>query len=306
MKAIRIHEYGGPNVLQYEDAPIPDIGPDGVLIRARAAGVNPVDWKIRKGLMTAVRPLQFPAVVGADVSGTVERVGSLVSRFKPGDAVVARVDGAYAEFAAVKTDAVAPAPKSIPLEHAAALPIAAGTAWTLLFDAARVRARPTRVDPRRRWRRRFIRRSVRQTRGSACHRYLFGGERCPRQIARSRRSYRLSKVEFRDRGEKRRSSLGQCRRRDFSKNSYGVVRKAGLLLAIASPPDEALANRHGITARFERGVINGVRLQEIGGLIDVGKVRVIVEKELPLEEAAFAHELSEAGHVRGKIILNVG
>src|SRR6202044_1639025 len=82
--------------------------------------------------------LRFPAIVGADVAGIVERVGSLVSRFKPGDAVVARVDGAYAEFAAVKTDAVAPAPKSIPLEHAAALPIAAGTAWTLLFDAARV------------------------------------------------------------------------------------------------------------------------------------------------------------------------
>src|SRR5580704_19466741 len=94
MKAIRIHEYGGPDVLKYEEAPLPDIGPDGVLIRVRAAGVNPVDWKIRKGLMTAIRPLQFPAVVGADVSGTVERVGNLVSRFRPGDAVVARVAGA--------------------------------------------------------------------------------------------------------------------------------------------------------------------------------------------------------------------
>ena len=128
MKAVRIHEYGDVNVLKFEDAPVPDIGPDGVLIRVRAAGVNPLDWKIRKGLMTAVRPLRFPAIVGADVAGIVERVGVVVNRFKPGDAVVARVDGAYAEFAAAKTDAVGPAPKGIPLQHAAALPIAAGTA----------------------------------------------------------------------------------------------------------------------------------------------------------------------------------
>jgi len=125
MKAVRIHEYGEANVLRYEDAPAPEVGPDGVLIRVRAAGVNPVDWKIRKGLMRAVRPLQFPAIVGADVAGTVERTGALVTRFKPGDPVVARVDGSYTEFAATKTDAVALAPTSIPLEHAAALPIAA-------------------------------------------------------------------------------------------------------------------------------------------------------------------------------------
>ena len=113
MKAIRIHHYGAPTVLKYEDAPVPDIGPDGILIRVRAAGVNPVDWKIRKGLMKAVRPVQFPAIVGADVAGTVERVGALVTRVKPGDAVVARVDGAYAEFAAAKTDATdAPAEAS--------------------------------------------------------------------------------------------------------------------------------------------------------------------------------------------------
>src|ERR1700733_4780293 len=90
MKAVRIHEYGEANVLKYEDAPAPEVRRDGVLIRVRAAGVNPVDWKIRKGLMKAVRPLQFPAIVGADVAGTVERAGALVTRFKPGDPVILR------------------------------------------------------------------------------------------------------------------------------------------------------------------------------------------------------------------------
>jgi NADPH:quinone reductase-like Zn-dependent oxidoreductase len=304
MKAVRIHEYGGPNVLKYEDAPIPDIGPDGVLIRVRAAGVNPVDWKIRKGLMTAVRPLHFPAVVGADVAGTVERVGVLVNRFKPGNAVVARVDGAYAEFAAVKTDAVSPAPKSIPLEHAAGLPVAAGTAWTLLFDAARV-APGQRV---------------------LVHAAAGGVGTFAVQFAKLAGLHVIATCSASNAALVK--SLGADRVIDYQnenfaavvkdvdlvldnvggdvlKQSYGVVRKGGLLLTIASPPDEALAKQHGITAKFERGVINGIRLQEIGGLIDTGKLRVIVEQEFPLSEAAAAHILSEAGHVRGKIILSV-
>jgi NADPH:quinone reductase-like Zn-dependent oxidoreductase len=303
MKAIRIHEYGGPDVLEYEDAPIPDIGPDGVLIRVRAAGVNPVDWKIRKGLMTAFQPLQFPAVVGVDVSGTIERVGSLVSRFRPGDAVVARVEGAYAEFAAAKTDAVAPAPKSIPLAHAAGLPTAAGTAWTLLFDAARVMA-GQRV---------LIHAGAGGVGSFAVQFAKLAGlhviATCSAANAALVKSLGADEViDYRNS-----NFAAEVKNVDLVldtvggetlKASYGVVRKGGLLLAIASPPEEALAKQHGIAARFEIAVINGVRLQEIGGLIDVGKVRVIVEKELPLEEAALAHQLSEAGHVRGKIILN--
>jgi NADPH:quinone reductase-like Zn-dependent oxidoreductase len=304
MKAVRIHEYGDRNVLKYEDAPVPDIGPDGVLIRVKAAGVNPVDWKIRKGLMSAVRPLHFPAIVGADVAGTVERVGVLVTRFKPGNAVVSRVEGAYAEFAAAKTDAVSPAPKSIPLEHAAGLPIAAGTAWTLLFDAAR-------IVPGQ---------------GVLVHAAAGGVGAFAVQFAKLAGLHVIATCSAPNAAFV--ESLGadeviDYRNSDFTtevkdvdlvldnvggetlKRSYGVVRKGGLLLTIASPPDEALAKQHGITARFERGVVNGIRLQEIGGLIDVGKLQVIVEKEFPLRDAAAAHELSEAGHVRGKIILNV-
>lgn len=304
MKAVRIHEYGNATVLKYEDAPVPDIGPDGVLIRVRAAGVNPVDWKIRKGLMKAVRPLQFPAVVGADVAGTVERVGALVTRLKPGDAVVARVEGAYAEFAAAKTDAVGPAPKSISLEHAAGLPIAAGTAWTVLFDAARLSS-GQRV---------------------LIHGGAGGVGTFAVQLAKlaglyviatsSATNVRLVKSLGADEAIDYRSGDFAAKMKDVDfvldsvggdtlKSSYGVVRKGGLLLSIVSPPDEELAKQYGITARFERGNINGTRLQELAGLIDVGKLQVIVEKEFPLSDAAYAHELSEAGHVRGKIILNV-
>jgi NADPH:quinone reductase-like Zn-dependent oxidoreductase len=254
--------------------------------------------------MTAVRPLQFPAIMGADVSGTVERVGNLVSRFKPGNAVVARVDGAYAEFAAVKTDAVGPAPKSIPLEHAAGLPIAAGTAWTLLFDAARVVA-GQRV---------LIHAGAGGVGSFAVQFAKLAGLHVISTCSAA--NVALVKSLGADEVIDYRQSSFAAEVKDVDlvldnvggetlKESYGVVRKGGLLLTIASPPDEALAKQHGITARFERAVINGIRLQEIGGLIDIGKVRVIVEKELPLQEAAAAHALSEGGHVRGKIILNV-
>jgi NADPH:quinone reductase-like Zn-dependent oxidoreductase len=305
MKAVRIHEYGDASVLKYEDAPVPDIGPDGVLIRVRAAGVNPVDWKIRKGLMKAVRPLQFPAIVGADAAGTVERVGAVVTRLKAGDAVVARVDGAYAEFAVAKTDAVALAPKSIPLAHAAGLPIAAGTAWTLLFDAAQL-APSQKV---------------------LIHGGSGGVGTFAIQLAKLAGLYVIATTSAAN--VKLVKSLGadqviDYRAENFAtkvrgvdllldtvggetlKNSYGVVRKGGLLLTIASPPDEALAQQHGITARFERNTVNGIKLQEISGLIDTGKLQVIVEKELPLAEARAAHELSETSRARGKIILNVG
>ena len=82
MKAVRIHDYGNADVLRFEEAPQPEIGPDDVLIRIHGAGVNPVDWKIRNGIMRQARPLRFPAILGADAAGTVEQVGPVVSRFR--------------------------------------------------------------------------------------------------------------------------------------------------------------------------------------------------------------------------------
>src|ERR1700677_1475864 len=100
MKAVVIHNFGGPDVLSYEDIPIPKIGPDEVLIKVHAAGVNPVDWKIREGKMKDLIWYRFPIILGLDMSGIVMNAGSLVTRFKTGDAVFTRPDisqnGCYA------------------------------------------------------------------------------------------------------------------------------------------------------------------------------------------------------------------
>ena len=140
MKAIRIHEYGGWDVLTYEDAPIPVFGSDEILIKVHSAGVNPIDWKTREGGLKDIRPYTMPVILGWDVAGIVESVGVLVTRFKIGDKVLEKLEsgrnGGYAEYVVTKSYDVAHAPKSISLEHAAGIPLACQTAWTALFDKA--------------------------------------------------------------------------------------------------------------------------------------------------------------------------
>ncbi len=302
----RIHYYGGADVLRYEETPTPEPGPDEVLIKIHGAGVNPVDWKIRNGAMREARPLRFPAILGADAAGTVERVGPLVTRVRPGDAVVARVDGAYAEFAAVKTDAVGRAAKSIPLAHVAALPIAAGTAWTVLFEAARL-AKGARI---------LIQGGAGGVGTFAIQLAKLAGFQVTATTSTSNRPLveslgaDLVKVDYRVEDVSRAVKdmdlglrHGLAARR--LKQSFGLVRKGGQLLSIVSPPDEALAKEHGIDARFVRSNITGTRLEEICGLIDAGKVKVVIEREFPLADAKAALALSETGRARGKIILRV-
>ncbi|HUB98069.1 MAG TPA: NADP-dependent oxidoreductase [Stellaceae bacterium] len=304
MKAIRIHDYGNADVLRYEDAPMPEPGPDEVLIKIHGAGVNPVEWKIRNGMMRQARPVKFPAILGSDAAGIVERVGPVVTRVRPGDAVVARVDGSYAEYAVVKTDAVGRAAKSIPLAHVAALPIAAGTAWTTLFESARL-VKGARI---------------------LVHGGAGGVGTFAIQLAKLAGYHVIATTSAGNRALVQ--SLGadeviDYRAEDVSravkdvelafdtvggatmKGLFAVVKKGGQLLSIVSPPDEALAKEHGIDARFVRSNVTGTRLEEICGLIDAGKVKVVIEREFPLAEAKAALALSEAGHVHGKIVLRV-
>lgn len=145
MKAVRVHNYGGPEVLRFEDAPRPAPGSGELLIRTRAASVNPIDWKIRAGYMKDFVPMPLPFIPGYDVSGVIEAVGSSVTKFKKGDEVYARADavhghGAYAEYAVAKETEAALKPKSIDFVHAATIPVAAVTAWRALFDTAGLKA----------------------------------------------------------------------------------------------------------------------------------------------------------------------
>jgi NADPH:quinone reductase-like Zn-dependent oxidoreductase len=132
MKAIVVHEYGGPEVLKFEDYPDPVAGPGEVLVRVAAASVNPIDYKRRAGLTKDFYPLKFPGLIGVDVSGTVAKLGPGVEGFSAGDQVFAMADNTYAELCVVKADVLAKVPKGLDLIDAAALPLVTVTGNQLL------------------------------------------------------------------------------------------------------------------------------------------------------------------------------
>jgi NADPH:quinone reductase-like Zn-dependent oxidoreductase len=132
MKAVVVHQYGGPEVLKFEDYPDPVPGPGDVLIRVAATSVNPIDYKRRAGLTKDFYPLQFPGLIGVDVAGTVLKIGPGVEGFSAGDQVFAMADNTYAELCVVKAAALAKVPKGLDLIQAAALPLVTTTGNQLM------------------------------------------------------------------------------------------------------------------------------------------------------------------------------
>ena len=144
MKAVRYFTYGGPEVLRYDDVERPRPAAGQVLVRVAATSFNPVDVALRAGYLQQVVPLAFPHTPGLDVAGTVDALGADVAGWSPGDAVVGPLpmteDGAAAEFVLAPAHVLTPAPTSIPLVDAAAIPTVSLTAWQALFEHANVRA----------------------------------------------------------------------------------------------------------------------------------------------------------------------
>src|SRR6476469_8876146 len=148
MKAVIAEQYGGVEVLEIsDDLPVPRVGPNGVLVEVRAASVNPVDWKLRQGLLHAVMPVVFPVIWGCDLSGVVKEVGPAVTLFKPGDEVYGMKEGyvaktyrgTYAEYVVVPEKSLAAKPKTLSHQEAAAVPLAALTAWQAMVNQGRLK-----------------------------------------------------------------------------------------------------------------------------------------------------------------------
>src|SRR5271170_4737374 len=143
MKAVVLHEYGGPDKLKYEDVPDPVAGEGQVLVRVAASSVNPIDYKLRSGAMKAFWPLELPTILGRDISGTVREVGAGVSGFKPGDKVMAVGNRAYAELAVVAAKDLAFVPDKLDLVKAAALPLVTLTGEQLISRGTKIQSGQT-------------------------------------------------------------------------------------------------------------------------------------------------------------------
>src|SRR5438876_1468838 len=310
MKAVRVHNYGGPEVLRFEDAPRPTPGSGELLIRVHAASVNPIDWKVRAGYMKDYIPLPLPFIPGWDVSGVVEAVGSGVTKFKKGDEVYARPDvsahgyGAYAEYVVVKEAETALKPKSIDHVHAAAIPVGAVTAWRALFDAA----------------------GLKKDQKVLIHGAAGGVGGFAVQLAKWKGAHIIGTASTRNQAFLR--ELGVDEPIDYEKTrfedvvhdvdvvldtlagdiqnrSWKVLKKGGILVSIVAPPSADEAAKHSVRSAFFSAHPSSSQLSEIAKLVDAGKLKSVVETVLPLSDARRAHELNETGHARGKTVLKV-
>ena len=298
MRAVVMHETGGPDVLQLEDVDPPEPGEGEVLIRVHAASVNPIDWKMRRG--GPGRPL--PAVLGIDASGNVE--ASRAEGFGEGDEVFGRASGAYAELATAPAAQIARKPAELSHEQAAAIPVAGMTAWQGLFDHGGLERGQTAL--------------IAGAAGGVGHFAVqfahVAGARVIGTGSSRNRDFVLG--------------LGADEYVDYTQQDVGevvsgvdvafdtvggettesllpTVREGGILVTIAGAPPEEAARERGVRTESFRAGPSPEQLSRIAELVVGGQVRVELTKVLPLAEIRRAHELSESGHTRGKIVLTV-
>jgi len=310
MKAVRIHTYGGTEVLTYEDAQRPKPGEGQVLIRVAATSINHVDAIIRAGFLKSFMPLTFPIILGRDISGVIEEIGPEVNDFQPGDQVFtySKNLGSYAEFAVVQATDVAPAPQAIDAVHAAVIPNIMLAAWQALFEQAKL------------------------TEGQSIliHGAAGGVGHAAVQLAKWRgakvigtasgnigflqdlnvdQAIDYSKTPFEDVVSSIDVVLDTVGG-DSYERSAKVLNPGGVLVSTVRPmqggPSEEISTTYDVRQEmlFDRPPIRKT-LMEIAGLVDAGHIKPHVSEILPLEDAARAHEMIGIGHTRGKLALKV-
>jgi NADPH:quinone reductase-like Zn-dependent oxidoreductase len=311
VRAVNIHRFGGPEVLLVEDVPRPQPAQGEVLIRVRAAGLNPVDWKTRSGRGVArSQAIAFPYIPGWDVSGVVEEVSGGAVAFRPGDEVFGmvrfpQIGSACAETCAAPAAHLALKPRSLDHVEAAALPLVALTAWQALFEAARLEGGQRVVIHAAaggvghvavqlaRWKGAHVTGTasgrngdfVRQLGADVCVDYE---TTCFEDVAR-------------DADVVLDSLAGETRDR-----SWQVLKPGGMLVSILGEPDAGDAARHGVRSAAVLVRPDAAQLTEIAALADAGHLRPAVSAVFPLEDVRAAFERVESGHTRGKVVLRVG
>jgi NADPH2:quinone reductase len=305
MKAIRVHSFGGPEVLSYEDTPRPEPGHSEVLLRVTGTGINPVDWKTRAGRGVNA---SLPYIPGWDVSGVVEASDSKNTAFHTGEAVFGLVrfpkpGSTYAEYTAVPADEIVAKPESLTSVEAAALPLTGLTAWQGLVETTKVAAGQRVL--------------VLGASGGVGHLAI--------QIAKARGAHVIGTASesnaafLRDLGIDEVLDYHQTRieesLRDIDvifdtvgghtlQQAVPVVKAGGTIVSIAGSPETGQTRSRGIHTHRILVHPEAAHLRELVALVNAGKLRVVIESVFPLREASKAHTVQEQGHVRGKLVLD--
>jgi NADPH:quinone reductase-like Zn-dependent oxidoreductase len=333
MKALRQHEFGGPEVLVYEDAPKPEPKPGEVLVRVHAVGVNPPDWYLRDGYKMLPPEWQpqvaFPVILGTDISGIVDAVADDVSGFTVGDEVYSMVrfpsglaggSRAYAEYVVVPASELGRKPAGIDHSHAAAAPMSLLTAWQYLIALGHDEPNP--LQPNRHQPVPLEGRTV-LVNGAAG-----GVGHFAVQLAKWRGARVIAVASGKNETFLR--DLGADEFIDYRKSlPEEVVRDVDLVLDAVGGPTTgrflrtlkrggalfpvfplgfagaAEAEKQGVTVSATQVRSNGAQLEEAGRLLDDGTIRVSIDSSFPLADARKAHERAAEGHIQGKIVLTV-
>jgi NADPH:quinone reductase-like Zn-dependent oxidoreductase len=273
MRAIQIHTYGDANQLHLEQISQPTPQEGEVLVHVHAAGVNALDWKIRSGLMKSVMPSTFPYVPGIELAGVVERVGPNVPTFQPGQAVYGHTSGgAYAEYSLVPAQTLAPKPTSLSFDEAATVPIGATTAWQALFDAGQLQA------------------------GHIAFLQALGADEVI-DYTQTRVEEKVQDVDL----------VFDTVGGEGTTSALATLRRGRSLITLAGQPDKEQAQTLGVRTSFFGARLGATAdlLNTFAQLIDDGQLRTSIAATFPLSEAWKAHELSQSGHGRGRILLHV-
>ena len=308
MQALQVHRYGGPEELTLEQIPRPDPQPGTVLVRVYAIGVLPIEWKMRQGLMRAFLPMTFPSIPGSAFAGVIEQIGASVTSFQQGQAVFGRSQqGAYAEWTIAAPENLAPKPDTLSFAEVATISGGATTAWSALFENARLGA-GQRV---------------------LIHGAAGGVGSFAVQFARWKGAHVIGTASSANAAFVR--SLGAETVIDYQsmpfeqvvrevdvvldtiggdtlQRSLHVVKRGGIVVSLLEQPSQETAQEAGIRA-MKHTVIppfpSTSLLQTIAQLLVEGQIKATLGRTFPLCEAALAHELSQSGHGRGRIVLQV-
>jgi NADPH:quinone reductase-like Zn-dependent oxidoreductase len=306
MKAIVVHQYGGPEVLKLEDVPRPEPKENEVLFRVIAAGVNPVDAGIRSGHYSKYFGPKPPFTPGSDVAGVVEE--SKIDKYKPGDPVYGYLDldrgGGYAEYTVAKEREILSKPKSLSFVEAAGVPIVALTAWQALIDTAKLSAGQTVLIQGGSGGVGSFAIQIAKARGAKVFATASTANQDLLKQLGADVAIDYTKQKFEDIAKNVDVVLDSVGK-DTLQRSYGVLKKGGFLVTIVARPDPAELEKHGIRGSSLSVAPNSDELAEITKLIDEKKIKVIVSQTFALADAAKAQEQVETGHTRGKIVLKI-
>ncbi|MFQ6391223.1 NADP-dependent oxidoreductase [Priestia aryabhattai] len=330
MKAIRQHEFGGPEVLRYEEAPFPELKPGEVLVRVHAVGINPPDWYLREGykdLPPEWQPaVSFPFILGSDMSGVVEAVATDVQGFSIGDEVFGMVrfpsmgeSAAYAEYVTAPASDLALKPAGIDHVHAAGAPMAGLTGWQFLIELGHNEANPFQPESHRPLPLNGKTVLVNGAAGGVGHLAV--------QLAKWKGAHVIAVASGKHESFLR--ELGADEFIDYTKSPpEDIAHDVDLVLDTLGGPttgrflrtlkrggalfpvfigfsDAEEAAKLGVTVSMTQVRSNGPQLVELGRLLDAGTVRVAIDSTFPLADARKAHERAAHGHIQGKIVLTV-